>query len=135
MASSNILQTRHKQQHGRCIWCGRTCYIHPRGGFAEIYDAMGFTERTKEQKAEVKRSIATREHIIPRKKRGGSANINIVMACTDCNSRRGHSTEVFKPLPSVMAFLPREVRNHILAHVGNGESIAPRYQSIFEVSD
>lgn len=36
---------------------------------------------------------ATREHLIPRILGGPDISENIVVACSDCNSRRGHSME------------------------------------------
>ncbi len=68
----SIRQTAHKQQNGRCFYCGFPMLAASEIGSSRI----------------LKRFLCTAEHVIARSEGGSSAPTNIVAACYFCNQTR-----------------------------------------------
>lgn len=92
MSGSSKLKALWHMQQGECFYCGGATWLHGGGeSKAQARARLGVTG----PRAELRQRQATKEHL-HRISDGGSNDLgNLVMACADCNGRRG-------PMPSLL---------------------------------
>lgn len=100
--------TLYYRDHMQCVYCGN----------------------------DVTMSEVTYDHVIPRKKGGKHCWENVVLSCTDCNSRKGHSDPVGrwqpkrKPYePSFFELLEVRKREPVVIHDENWKQFLPDFTS------
>lgn len=73
-------------QSGECFYCGRATWTNNEGKAARKV-RLGMSPHAS--RAEMRRRQATIEHLQRRADGGGNSMSNFVMACVDCNEKRG----------------------------------------------
>lgn len=103
-----ILYNRKKlfnQQLGRCLWCGKRCFL----------------PHHNQLKAD-ENSMATIEHLVPKSQGGTIALYNTAISCFECNNKRSDNAQSVKPHAVVFSLLPKSKREYIYTNVFKKES-------------